>query len=347
MAFRINYFKQYRYVSHSGPSFLKELTRISDFWKGLVNVRRPAINNRFPKLLKQLSNQRYLWLLALPGIAYFIIFYYIPMYGATIAFKDFSMRDGILGSPWIGFKYFIQFFESPYFFRLLKNTLLISFYSIIFGFPVPIILALLINECTSNIYKKVIQTLTYLPYFISLMVIVAIMINFVNPVDGIVNVVLKSFGKDAINFMTESSWFRPLYVISNIWQFAGWSSIIYMASLSSIDVQLYESAMIDGAKRIQLLRYITIPSIVPIIMIMLILRMGQLMSVGFEKIILMYNPGVYETADVISTYVYRVGLLGLQFSFGAAVGLFNSVINLILLVSFNTLSKKVSETSIW
>ena len=303
--------------------------------------------HRVAKLSSTMYNNRYLWLLALPGIVYFVVFHYIPMYGVTIAFKDYSIARGIIGSKWVGLKYFIQYFNAFDFVRTLRNTLLISLYTLIFGFPAPIVFALILNECRFTGFTKIVQTISYLPHFISTVIIVGILVNLVNPVDGIVNEVVKLFGRRPINFLGEASWFRPLYVVSNMWQFAGWTSIIYLAALTSIDPQLYESAIIDGATRLQSLLRITIPSIMPTVIIMLIVRMGRLMSVGMEKILLMYSPGTYETADVISTYVYRRGLLGLQYSFGTAVGLFNSVINTIMLLSFNHFAKKVSETSLF
>ncbi len=297
--------------------------------------------------LRQLNREKYLWLLVLPGIIYYIIFHYVPMYGLIIAFKRFSMHKGILGSSWVGFKYFIEFFESRYLWRIIRNTLLLSFYTLMFGFPAPVIIALLLHESEFSFYKRVIQTISYLPHFISLVVVVGILVNFVNPVNGIVNEAIKLLGGKPIHFMGEPGWFRPLYVASNMWQYAGWTSIIYLAALSAIDPQLYESAVIDGAKRWQSLIFITLPSIAPTIIIMLIIRMGRIMSVGFEKIILMYSPGIYETADVIATYVYRKGLLGMQYSYATAVGLFNSMINLILIITANKLAKTFSETRLW
>ena len=297
--------------------------------------------------MRRLNREKYLWFLVLPGIAYFIIFHYFPMYGLLISFKRFSMSKGILGSPWVGFKYFAEFFSSRYLWRILRNTVVISISTLIFGFPAPIFIALLLYECVFTRFKKIVQTVSYLPHFISLVVVVGILVNFVNPVDGIVNEVVKLFGGKPVHFMGEPGWFRPLYVMSNMWQYAGWTSIIYLAALSAIDIQLYESAIIDGARRWQSLMYITIPSLLPTIIIMFIVRMGRMMSVGFEKIILMYSPSIYETADVISTYVYRKGLLGMQYSYGTAVGLFNSIINLVLIITANKLARTYTETRLW
>ncbi len=298
------------------------------------------------KWLTALQRDRYLWLLCLPGILFFIIFHYIPMGGVIMAFEDYMPLKGILRSKWVGLKYFQQFFGGNNFWRLIRNTMLLSLYTLMVGFPTPILIALLLNECQFPKYKKVVQTITYLPYFISTVVIVGMLVNFVSPVDGIINVLIRLCGGSSINFLGEARWFRTLYVSSNVWQFAGWTSIIYLAALSAIDPQIYESAVIDGAKRFQALIYITIPSLLPTIIVMFILRMGSIMSIGFEKVILMYSPGIYETSDIISTYVYRRGLLGSQFGFGTAVGLFNSLVNTFLLVTFNALSRKVSETSL-
>lgn len=299
------------------------------------------------KILKTLKKEKYLWLLITPGIIFFILFHYIPMYGITIAFKDFSIAKGILGSEWIGFDYFKQFFSSPLAGRVIGNTVMLSGLTLLFGFPAPIIIALLLNECVYTRYKKVVQTVSYFPNFVSVVVVVGIIVNFTNPIDGIFNEILKSLGREPINFMNDPKWFRPLYVATNIWQYSGWASIIYMAALTSIDPMLYEAAIVDGSNRFHALIHITIPSIMPTIIIMFILRMGRLMSIGMEKVLLMYSPGIYETADIISTFVYRKGILGAQYSFGSAVGLFNSVINMALLLFFNYLSKKVSETSLF
>ena len=298
--------------------------------------------------LKIFKKEKYLWLMCLLPVAYFIIFAYIPIInGFIMSVIDYNPIKGMFGSSFIGLKYFRQFFNLPSFWRLITNTIKLSLYALMFGFPAPIIIALVLNECHFRRIKRVAQTIVYMPHFISTVVIVGILVNFVNPTSGIVNEFIKMFGGKPINFMGEPQWFRPLYVISNMWQFSGWGSIIYLAALSAIDPQLYESAIIDGANRFKTLIHITIPSILPTIIIMLILRMGSLFSVGFEKIILMYSPGIYETADVISTYVFRRGILQAQFGFGSAVGLFNSVINAIFLVVFNWVSRRVSETSLW
>ena len=284
----------------------------------------------------------------LPGLIYYIIFRYVPMYGVVIAFKDFNARLGILGSPWIGFEQFIRFFTHPYFFRLVRNTFLLSFYSLLLGFPAPIILALMLNELRNQTYKRFVQTVSYLPHYISIVAIVGILTLLLSPTNGFVNVVLtKVFGMEPIYFMAEPGWFRPLFVGSGIWQNIGWGAILYLAALSQVDVQLYDAAIVDGTSRMQKIWHISLPSIMPTIAILLILRIGSLFYVGFEKVILMYNPVTYSTADVIGSYVYRRGLQYAEFSYGAAVGLFNSVINVILLITANWISRRVTEQSLW
>jgi putative aldouronate transport system permease protein len=289
---------------------------------------------------------KYLYLMMIPVIAYYVIFHYGPMYGAIIAFKDFTPVKGILGSDWVGLKHFEEFFGSYYFLRVLKNTVLISLYTLIFEFPAPIILALLINEVRRRYFKRVVQTITYMPYFISLVVICGIITDFTNA-DGLINRLFMLFGYDGQAMLQKPELFRPIYVLSEIWQRIGWESIIYIAALMSIDLEQYEAARIDGASRLKQMFYITLPGLVPVITIMFILRIGNLLNVGFEKIILLYNPITYETADVISTFVYRKGLLEFGWSYSSAVGLFNSVINLALLISANYISRKVNENSLW
>ncbi|MZQ82193.1 ABC transporter permease subunit [Paenibacillus sp. 5J-6] len=289
---------------------------------------------------------KYLYLMMVPVLAYYLIFHYAPMYGALIAFKEYSPMKGILGSPWIGFKHFQDFFGSYYFWRILKNTIVISLYSLIFEFPAPIILALLINEVRSKMFKRVAQTITYMPYFISMVVICGIITDFTNA-DGVINKIMMAFGYDGQAMLQKPELFRPIYILSEIWQRIGWESIIYIAALMGIDQEQYEAARMDGASRWKQIMYITLPGIMPTIAIMFILRMGNLLNVGFEKIILLYNPVTYETADVISSFVYRKGLLEFGWSYSSAVGLFNSVINLILLITANYISRKVNESSLW
>ena len=298
------------------------------------------------KVKEEWKRNKELYIMILPVVIYFFVFMYIPMYGASIAFKQFSPAKGILGSDWVGFKHFIRFFDGIYFARVLKNTLLISLYSLIFGFPAPIILALLLNEVRVKWFKNLVQTITYLPHFISLVVIIGLLKEFTIST-GLVNDIFAFFGMQRFPLLQKPEAFRSLYIISEIWQTIGWNSIIYLAALSGVDEQLYEAARMDGASRWKQMLHITLPSISGTINILLILRMGSLFTVGFEKIILMYNPSTYEVSDVISSYVYRSGLLDMNYSYSTAVGLFNSVMNFVLLVLANKLSKRISKTSLW
>lgn len=298
------------------------------------------------RLRNDLNKNGCLYLMLLPVVAFFLVFHYYPMYGAQIAFKDFSPGLGILGSPWVGFKHFISFFESRYFERVVRNTLLINLKDIIFGFPAPILLALMINEVTNRYYKKAVQTISYLPHFVSQVVMCGLLFEFCS-LDGLFNSIRNFFGLESTAILQHAEWFQGIYVASGIWQGVGWGSIIYLSALASIDQEQYESAIIDGAGKLKQMLYITLPNIVPTIMIMLILRIGQMMNIGVEKVMLLYNPMTYETADVISTFVYRKGILEASYSFSSAVGLFNSVINFVLLVTVNLVSKKTTETSLW
>lgn len=315
--------------------------------KSEISYKRSSTIQGFFKILaKDIRKNKFIYLMAVPAILYYIVYHYWPMYGAVIAFKNFNPADGILGSPWVGFKNFKNFFQGVYFFRILKNTLLINIYDLLWGFPAPIILALLMNEIKNNIFKRTVQTVTYLPHFISIMVICGIIIDFTSQ-NGLVNSIIGFFGGKQSNLLMKPELFRPIFVGTNIWQGVGWGSIIYLAALSGIDSELYEASKIDGANRWKQLIHVTIPGILPTIVILLILRMGQMMNVGFEKVMLLYNPNTYVTADVISTFVYRKGIIEANFSYSTAVGLFNSVINFVLLVVSNKLSRLFSETSLW
>jgi len=298
-------------------------------------------------LTKKLTGQYEYLLLILPCIAFYVLFAYIPMYGAIIAFKDFRLGDTILSAPWVGIKWFVDFFKSMYFWRLMKNTLLINVYSLIFGFPVPIIFALVVNEIRKTKVKRVLQTVSYMPYFISTVVIVGMLQNFFGMQWGVVNNLWEALGYERIHFFVHSQYFRPLYIGSGIWQTFGYGSIIYIAAMGGINMELYEAAIVDGANKLRQIWHITLPGIRPTIIIILIFSIGNLMSEGFQKIILMYNPATYEVADVISTYVYRRGLIEMEYSFSTAIGLFNSVINFGLLVAANAVAKKISEVGLW
>ncbi len=286
------------------------------------------------------------YLMFLPVLVYFVIFAYGPMYGALMAFQDYTPSLGFLGSPWVGLKHFQRFFQDYYFKRILWNTFYISITSLIFTFPAPIVLALLLNELRNKRFKSVMQTASYLPHFISLVVVCGMIKKFTLDT-GVINDIVAFLGGTRKSFLNDPNCFVPVYVISDIWQEVGWNSIIYMAALAGIDQELYEAAMIDGAGRWKQTVHVTLPCIMPTIIILLILRMGMLLSVGYEKIILLYNPVTRKTADVISTYVYRVGLEDKSWSFSAAVGLFNSAINLVFLLVTNSLSKKFSDTALW
>ncbi|GGI44453.1 sugar ABC transporter permease [Paenibacillus marchantiophytorum] len=289
---------------------------------------------------------KYLYLMMVPVLAYYLVFHYAPMYGALIAFKEYSPIKGILGSEWVGFQHFQEFFGSYYFWRILKNTVVISLYSLIFEFPAPIILAIMINELANKKFQRFVQTVTYMPYFISLIVIAGMVKDFTNS-GGLINTLFTYIGFNDTAMLQKPEMFRSIYILSEIWQKIGWESIIYLAALMSIDQEQYEAAKIDGANRWKQIWHVTLPGILPTIAIMFILRMGNLLNVGFEKIILLYNPSTYDTADVISSFVYRKGLLEFGWSYSSAVGLFNSVINLALLITANKISKKISENSLW
>ncbi|MEK3725184.1 ABC transporter permease [Paenibacillus sp. FSL H8-0034] len=298
------------------------------------------------RFIRDFVLNKYLYLMMVPVIAYYAVFHYTPMYGAIIAFKDYTPMKGIVGSPWVGLANFNDFFGSYYFWRILKNTVVISLYSLIFEFPAPIILAVLINEVRHQIFKRIVQSITYMPYFISMIVICGMISDFTNS-DGVINTLLTYFGYDGKAMLQKPELFRSIYILSEIWQKIGWESIIYIAALMGIDQEQYEAARMDGASRWKQILHITLPGIMPTIAIMFILRMGNLLNVGFEKIILLYNPVTYDTADVISSFVYRKGLLEFGWSYSAAVGIFNSVLNLILLITANYISRKVNNSSLW
>ena len=298
------------------------------------------------RLVYDIKNHKMVYCMLLPVILYYLIFHYVPMYGAIIAFQNYNPADGILGSQWVGLANFIEFFGSRIFSRVLVNTLRISLTTLIFSFPAPIILALLLNELKNKIFTRTTQTITYLPHFISLVVICGMIQDFTSE-KGIIVQLLSVFGFRPQNMLNNKNLFVPIYVISNIWQEVGWSSIVYLAALAGIEPELYEAAKIDGAGKLRQTLSITLPGLIPTIMVMLILRVGSLLNVGYEKIILLYNELTYETADIISSFTYRRGLQEFAWSYSAAVGLFNAVINFILLILANTISKKMNHTSLW
>ncbi|WP_425355514.1 ABC transporter permease [Saccharibacillus sacchari] len=283
----------------------------------------------------------------LPALLYFLIFHYFPMYGIQIAFKNFVPSMGVTGSPWVGFDHFERFFNSYYFWDLLWNTFSISFYELAIGFPLPIILALAFNEIASGKFKKTVQTVTYAPHFISVVVMAGMIITFLSPSNGMIVMLIEALGFNAPQFLTDPAWFKTMYVLSGVWQSTGWGTIIYLAALSGVDPQLHEAAIVDGASRFKRVLHINLPTILPTITIMLILNMGNILTVGYEKILLLQNSLNLEASDVISTYVYRAGLVDAQYSFSTAVGLFNSVINVILLVTVNWIARRTSSNSLW
>lgn len=294
-----------------------------------------------------MQRDKYLLLLLVPLVIYYVIFKYIPMFGIIISFKQYNLFKGIWMSEWVGLKYYYQFFQSPDAWIIIRNTFLLGFYKFVFGFPIPIILALLINEIRSTIFKRFIQTASYLPHFLSSVIIVGMINMFLSPTNGMLSEVLGWFGIAAKAYLQDPAWFRTIYVASGIWEEAGWGSIIYLAALTAIDPQLYEAAEMDGANRWQKTWHITLPGIAPAMIILFILEMGKLIEIGFEKVFLLYNPATYETADIISTYVYRVGVVEGNFAYGTAIDLFMSLISLVFILGANYASRKWSETSLW
>lgn len=297
-------------------------------------------------LWREIKKHKHVYIMLSPILLYYIVFRYIPMFGNIIVFQDYKVSRGFLASDFVGLKHFKTFLNDIYFWRLLRNTLTLSLYQLIFYFPMPIILALLLNEVRNMKFKKAVQTITYMPHFLSVVIVCSMIRNFVAG-DGVINSVIESLGGNRVPFLTDPKYFPAVYTVSHIWQGIGWGSIIYLSALSSIDQELYEAAAIDGAGRWKQTIHITIPGILPTISILLIMNIGHLLSVGAMKILLLYNPAIYETADTISTYVYRQGILNASYSYSAAVGLFNSIINLILLNIANRFSKKTTGNGLY
>lgn len=306
-----------------------------------------AKNEKWANIKKIVYRDRYLFLMFAPIFIYYIVFHYLPMTGAIIAFKDYKPGRGIYNGEWVGLKWFIQYFKSPYAFRTIRNTILISFYQIAIGFPIPILFAVCVTEIKQMAFRRVVQTVSYLPHFISTVVLVGMMKQMFTMNNGIVNKFVVMFGGDIINFLSDPAWFRTMYVGSGIWQSFGFSSIIYIAAITGIDPTLYEAGKIDGITKFKEAWYITLPMISQTVVTLFILRLGNILSVGFEKVFLMYSPAVYETADVISTYVYRKGIESTTYSFASAVGLFNSVVNFMFVYMANMVSRKLTDSSLW
>ncbi len=304
-------------------------------------------SSRKLKISAKLMRDYQIYLLALPAIVYLFIFNYIPMYGASIAFKNFNAVKGILGSPWAGFEHFERFFNSFQFWTLIKNTVGISLYELALGFPIPIILALLLNQVQSKRFKSLVQTVTYAPHFISIVVIVGMLFLFLSPRSGILNHIIVFFGGEPVLFMANPAYFKTIYVLSGIWQNMGWSSIIYLAALSSISPELYEAAKVDGATKWRLIRHIDIPGILPTAVILFILNAGQIMNVGFQKLYLMQTPTTANSQEIIATYIYKIGLINSQYSYSTAINLFNSAINIVLLIIVNQIARRLSNSSLW
>jgi len=302
---------------------------------------------KIKKLFTEIKRDRQYYLLILPAIVFVVIFSYIPMYGVQIAFKDYKMSLGVANSRWVGFRYFKDFFKGFYFWTLIRNTFSLSLYTIVVGFPIPIIFALLLNYLRLHKLKKVVQMVSYAPHFISTVVICGMLSTFLSPRFGVVNFVLNELGFETISFLTEASMFKDIIVWSGVWQGMGWNAIIYVSALAGVDYQLHEAAIIDGATKLQRMWHIDLPSIKPTIIMLLIMQLGSLMGVGFEKVYLLMNDLNAEAADVISTFTYRVGMIQNDYGYSTAVGLFNTVINLILLITANTVSRKVAEESLW
>lgn len=299
------------------------------------------------RLAKNIRKNWILYVMILPVVIYYITFAYAPMYGVQLAFKNYKIKLGIMGSPWVGLDHFKRFFNSYNFSLLLKNTLGISIYSLLVGFPIPIIFALLLNYIKNQYLKKTVQMVSYAPYFISTVVICGMLSIFMNPDTGVFNAILKALGMKPVDFLSKPQWFKIIYVWSGVWQGMGWSSIIYISALSGVDYEMHEAAIVDGATKIQRILHIDLPSIKPTIVMMLILQLGSLMNVGFEKVFLLQNTLNKQAASVISTYVYEVGLINSDYGYSTAIGLFNSIINMILLVGANWFCKKFADESLF
>ncbi|MFD0696319.1 ABC transporter permease [Paenibacillus sp. GCM10027628] len=306
---------------------------------------RPKL--RRSSLLKSIGSRYDLYLMLLVPIVWYLVFNYGPMYGLQIAFKNFSPAKGILGSKWVGLEHFERFVGSYYFWRLLWNTISINLFSLLFAFPVPVFLALLVNEIRNKAFSKLVQNITYIPHFISVVVMVGMLMLFLSPRGGPVNTIIEAFGGAPVRFLDSAAWFKTIFIGSNIWQNMGWQSIIYIAALSGVNPQLYEAAKMDGASRLRRIWHVSVPGILPVIVILLILDIGHFMNIGFEKILLMQNDLNSESSDVISTFVYSTGILKGEYSYTAAIGLFNSIVNLALLVLVNRFARKKAETSLW
>ncbi|WP_207671304.1 ABC transporter permease [Paenibacillus cymbidii] len=298
-------------------------------------------------LWNHIRRDRQLLILLLPCLAFYALFRYGPIYGLIIAFKDYNVYEGILGSKWVGLEHFRRFFDSPDFWLLFKNTFLLGLFTLLWAFPFPIIFAVLLNEVRNVKFRKAVQTFSYLPAFLSVVIVCSMVTDFLSPTHGLINTALKALGLNSIYFMASPEWFRTVFISSEIWQHMGYEAIIYLAAIAGIDPTLYEAAKVDGAKRWHMMRYITVPSIMPTILILFIIKSGSVFRIGYEKVLLLYNPMTYEVADVFSTYVYRKGLLETNYSYAAAVGLFEALIALVMLLISNAVSKRAGGRGLW
>lgn len=320
--------------------------------KGAIKMKGKLLRNgigisHHSNLWQKVWKYRHLYILSIPGLIYLLVFRYSPMYGLQLAFKDYNIMKGITGSDWVGWKHFIELFSDNVFPQVVRNTILINLYKLIIGFPAPIILALLLNEVKNTFFKKSVQTISYIPHFISWVVISGIFIDILSPNYGVVNKIIELFGGDPVFFLSSTKWFRSILVGTDIYKTVGWSSIIYLAAIISIDPQLYEAAIVDGANRFKRIWHITIPGIRPTMVVLLILRIGQMMNAGREQVLMLYNPVVYEVGDIIDTFVYRVAFTQFELSLTTAAGLFKSVVACVLLIVANTFAKKYTESSIF
>lgn len=310
-------------------------------------VSENAVSTALRRAAREVRGQYILYLMVLPGLFYFIIFRYLPIYGASIAFKNFRVLLGITHSPWVGLKNFRTVFSSPYFTSILTNTIAISVYKLLFGLPLAIAMALLLNEVRVRWFKRAVQTIAYLPHFLSWVVVFGIALTVLSPSNGLVNKAVVASGGASVNFLADPHWFRTVLVASEIWKNIGWNTIIYLAALAGISPSLYEAAAVDGASRFHRIRYISLPGILPVVVLVTMLNIGNLLSAGFEQVFVFYNPAVYSVGDIIDTWVYRQGIQGFQYSVAAAVGLFKGVVGCGLIVSANWAAKRWAETGIW
>ncbi|MDG0794178.1 ABC transporter permease subunit [Cohnella ginsengisoli] len=298
-------------------------------------------------MLRKIARDRQLLVLFIPCIVFYALFRYGPLYGLIIAFKDYSVYTGILDSPWVGLKHFERFFSGPDFFLLFRNTFLLGFFALVCSFPFPILLAILLNEVRVRWFKKFVQTASYLPTFLSVVIISSMIIDFLSPNNGIVNKLLNLLGFESKYFLIDPAWFRPIYVLSDIWANTGYEAIIFLAAIAGINPTLYEAARVDGASRLRMMWHVTLPGLLPTILVVFILKTGSMFRVGYEKVLLLYNSMTYDVADVFSTFVYRKGLLESNYSYGAAVGLFEALVAMIMLLGANLISKRMGGKGLW